>query len=149
MTWYNITYAPDGTALPDGGVSTPSAGPPGATGPQGPTGATGPTGPTGPTGATGATGESGVVTQQTKTQAQAVSAIDWTDGDTLIISSVTSDFTIATPTNPVAGHTYNIVATQDATGSWVITFPNGTTWTDGFPNEKRRFSFYYDGTDYT
>jgi hypothetical protein len=60
-----------------------------------------------------------------------------------------ADLIIPTPLNPIAGHTYTFIITQDATGGRIVTFPDGTTWTGGYPNEKRRFSFYYDGTDYT
>ena len=92
-------------------------------------------------------GGSAAITQQTKTQAQAESAVNWNDGATLIISSVTSQCVIAVPTNHEAGRTYTIIAVQDATGYWDIEF-NNVVYTGLAPNARQKIQLYYDGVDY-
>jgi phage-related protein len=89
----------------------------------------------------------GSSTQQTRTQAQATSAVNWANGDTLIISTASSAFAIATPTNAIAGRTYTIIVVQNATGGWDYEF-NNVLYAGGAPNQKQKIQLYYDGVDY-
>lgn len=88
------------------------------------------------------------VRQQTRTLAQAVAAISWLLGDTIIIGALTADSILATPTDAVAGNTYRVICPQDGTADRVLTLFDGSTITSSMPNEKMYAVFYYDGTDY-
>lgn len=72
--------------------------------------------------------------------AGAVSPVGLTDGATInwdmssaINATVTlgGNRTLATPTNPIAGRTYTLLVSQDATGSRTLTFPAGTIFDFG------------------
>jgi hypothetical protein len=98
-------------------------------------------------GANGSGGGGGAPVQQTLTQAGATTAVDWANGDTLIISSVTSDFVIATPLNPIAGHKYIIIGVQDSTGYHNIEF-NNVIYAGQTPGVRQKIELYFDGVTY-
>ena len=86
-----------------------------------------------------------------------------TDGSTIAVDwnqSVNQTVTVAgnrtlTFSNPVAGETYTIKITQDATGSRLITWPSTVKWAGGSAPtltttaaRTDQVTFYYDGTNY-
>jgi hypothetical protein len=77
------------------------------------------------------------------------------DLSTSLTQLITVDANVAfTLSNPVVGHTYRIILTQDSTGGWTYTWPGTVLWpsavapTGSAANKVDMVSLFWNGTNY-
>ncbi len=90
-------------------------------------------------------------TPQALTTAEAASAVNFTTVSYYKQITLTAALTLPTPTAPPSGSKVRLEFIQNATGTWLVTFPTvflNTSPVNQQASSKTLYEFTYDGTNY-